>query len=121
MKVSRVHTLIIFSIALDSCQCRTYGQQPQGSAGKITVAVVQSKSATLEQSYPCWVDSVGRVFVHSPVKGRVTAILVKEGQAVTKGQKIGEMGDTDADQVKLHFEIRRLGKPIDPVKMLPPA
>lgn len=48
-------------------------------------------------------------------------ILVKEGQSVTKGQKIAEMGDSDADQVKLHFEIRRLGKPIDPVKMLPPA
>jgi lipoprotein NlpD len=48
-------------------------------------------------------------------------ILVKEGQQVSKGQKIGEMGDTDADQVMLHFEIRRLGKPIDPTKFLPPA
>jgi lipoprotein NlpD len=48
-------------------------------------------------------------------------ILVKEGQQVSKGQKIGEMGDTDADQVKLHFEIRRLGKPVDPAKYLPPA
>src|SRR6202521_2647740 len=48
-------------------------------------------------------------------------ILVKEGQTVSKGQKIGEMGDTDADQVKLHFEIRRLGKPIDPAKFLPPG
>ncbi len=48
-------------------------------------------------------------------------ILVKEGQQVTKGQKISEMGDTDADQVKLHFEIRRLGKPVDPAKFLPPA
>jgi lipoprotein NlpD len=48
-------------------------------------------------------------------------ILVKEGQQVSKGQKIGEMGDTDADQVKLHFEIRRLGKPIDPAKFLPPG
>lgn len=48
-------------------------------------------------------------------------ILVKEGQQVSKGQKIGEMGDTDADQVKLHFEIRRLGKPIDPTKFLPPT
>jgi lipoprotein NlpD len=48
-------------------------------------------------------------------------ISVKEGQQVTKGQKIAEMGDTDADQVKLHFEIRRLGKPVDPTKFLPPA
>ncbi len=48
-------------------------------------------------------------------------ILVKEGQQVSKGQKIGEMGDTDADQVMLHFEIRRQGKPVDPAKFLPPA
>jgi lipoprotein NlpD len=48
-------------------------------------------------------------------------IVVKEGQQVAKGQKIAEMGDSDADQVKLHFEIRRLGKPVDPVKFLPPA
>jgi lipoprotein NlpD len=48
-------------------------------------------------------------------------ITVKEGQQVTRGQKIAEMGDTDTDQVKLHFEIRRLGKPVDPAKFLPPA
>jgi len=46
-------------------------------------------------------------------------ILVKEGQSVVKGQRIAEMGDSDADQVKLHFEIRRLGKPADPLKHLP--
>jgi lipoprotein NlpD len=46
------------------------------------------------------------------------AILVKEGQSVSKGQKIAEMGDSDADQVKLHFEIRRFGKPVDPAKFL---
>ena len=46
-------------------------------------------------------------------------ILVKEGQQVTKGQKIAEMGNTDADVVKLHFEIRRLGKPVDPARYLP--
>jgi lipoprotein NlpD len=48
-------------------------------------------------------------------------ILVKEGQQVTRGQKIAEMGNSDTDQVKLHFEIRRLGKPMDPVRYLPPA
>jgi lipoprotein NlpD len=46
-------------------------------------------------------------------------ILVKEGQAVTRGQKIAEMGNTDADSVKLHFEIRKQGKPIDPLQYLP--
>lgn len=46
-------------------------------------------------------------------------ILVKEGQNVVKGQKIAEMGNSDADQVKLHFEIRRFGKPVDPLKLLP--
>lgn len=46
-------------------------------------------------------------------------LLVKEGQNVTKGQKIAEMGNTDSDQVKLHFEIRRFGKPVDPLTLLP--
>lgn len=45
-------------------------------------------------------------------------ILVKEGQVVKKGQKIAEMGNTDADQVKLHFEVRRFGKPVDPTQYL---
>jgi lipoprotein NlpD len=48
-------------------------------------------------------------------------ILVKEGQQVKRGEKIAEMGSTDADTVKLHFEIRRLGKPMDPLKYLPPG
>jgi lipoprotein NlpD len=48
-------------------------------------------------------------------------ILVKEGQPVTRGQKIAEMGNTDTSDVKLHFEIRRLGKPMDPTRYLPPA
>ncbi len=47
------------------------------------------------------------------------AILVKEGQQVTKGQKIAEMGSSDTDSVKLHFEIRQQGKPVDPAKYLP--
>ncbi len=46
-------------------------------------------------------------------------ILVKEGQQVSRGQKIAEMGNTDADSVKLHFEIRKQGKPVDPAQYLP--
>lgn len=46
-------------------------------------------------------------------------ILVSEGQMVKRGQKIAEMGNTDADSVKLHFEIRRQGKPVDPAQYLP--
>jgi len=46
-------------------------------------------------------------------------LLVKEDQAVKRGQKIAEMGSTDAERVQLHFEIRRQGKPVDPVKLLP--
>ncbi|HEY4370594.1 MAG TPA: peptidoglycan DD-metalloendopeptidase family protein [Burkholderiales bacterium] len=48
-----------------------------------------------------------------------SVLLVKEGQAVTKGQKIAEAGNTDSDTPKLHFEIRRQGKPVDPTKYLP--
>lgn len=48
------------------------------------------------------------------------SLLVKEDQDVQRGQKIAEMGNTDADQVKLHFEIRRQGKPVDPARLLPP-
>jgi lipoprotein NlpD len=47
-------------------------------------------------------------------------LLVKEDQSVRRGQRIAEMGSSDADRVKLHFEIRKLGKPIDPARLLPP-
>jgi lipoprotein NlpD len=47
------------------------------------------------------------------------ALLIKEDQSVRQGQKIAEMGSSDADRVKLHFEVRRQGKPVDPAKYLP--
>ena len=47
------------------------------------------------------------------------SLLIKEDQNVKKGQKIAEMGSSDADRVKLHFEIRRQGKPVDPARYLP--
>jgi lipoprotein NlpD len=60
-------------------------------------------------------DSYLSVYAHG------SQILVKEGQSVAKGQKIAEMGRADGEQAAvLHFEIRLLGKPIDPVEVLPP-
>ncbi len=53
--------------------------------------------------------------------GHNSEVLVKEGQSVSKGQVIAKMGNTDAQQVKLHFEIRKNGQPIDPMLMLPKA
>ncbi len=47
------------------------------------------------------------------------SLLVKEDQSVRRGQKIAEMGSTDAERVKLHFEVRRQGKPVDPARYLP--
>lgn len=60
-------------------------------------------------------NSFNSVYAHN------REILVKEGQNVTRGQRIAEMGDTDADTPKLHFEIRKSGKPVDPGKYLPSA
>jgi lipoprotein NlpD len=47
------------------------------------------------------------------------ALVVREDQSVRRGQKIAEMGSTDAERVQLHFEIRRRGKPVDPARLLP--
>jgi lipoprotein NlpD len=51
--------------------------------------------------------------------GHNRRLLVQEGQQVKAGQKIAEMGSTGTDRVKLHFEIRRQGKPVDPLQYLP--
>lgn len=51
--------------------------------------------------------------------GHNRKLLVREGQQVKAGQQIAEMGSTGTDQVKLHFEIRRQGKPVDPLQYLP--
>lgn len=59
-------------------------------------------------------NSLSSVYAHN------SKLIAKEGQQVSKGQKIAELGDSDADQAKLHFEIRRQGKPLDPLKLLPP-
>jgi lipoprotein NlpD len=47
------------------------------------------------------------------------ALLVKEDQSVRRGQKIAEMGSSDSESVRLHFEVRKQGKPVDPTRLLP--
>ncbi|MBC7716715.1 MAG: peptidoglycan DD-metalloendopeptidase family protein [Pseudorhodobacter sp.] len=47
------------------------------------------------------------------------SLLVKEDQMVKRGQRIADMGSSDSDRVQLHFELRKMGKPVDPVKLLP--
>lgn len=63
------------------------------------------------------------IIKHNPsylsVYAHNSRILVKEEQIVVRGEKVAEIGSSDTDQPKLHFEIRRQGKPIDPAKFLP--
>ncbi len=58
---------------------------------------------------------------HASVYGHNSKLLVKEGQTVSKGQKIAEAGDLDTDRVQLYFEIRQNGKPVNPLSVLPAA
>ena len=57
---------------------------------------------------------------YSTVYAHNNRVLVKEGLLVKRGQRIADLGSSDADQPKLHFELRQQGKPIDPLKLLPP-
>ena len=57
---------------------------------------------------------------YSSVYAHNSRVLVKEGQMVKRGQRIADLGNSDADQPKLHFEVRQQGKPLDPLRFLPP-
>jgi membrane fusion protein, multidrug efflux system len=91
LKVARVQTLILL-IALDLPGCNSYGPQGQDGARKITVAVVQSKSATIEHSYRCRIESHHHIEVRTEADGQLAAILVKEGQAVKRGDLLFQVG-----------------------------
>lgn len=56
---------------------------------------------------------------YSTVYAHNHRVLVKEGQMVKRGQRIADLGNSDADEPKLHFELRQQGKPLDPLKYLP--
>ncbi len=58
-------------------------------------------------------DNFSTVYAHN------NRVLVKEGQVVKRGQRIADLGNSDADQPKLHFELRQQGRPVDPLKYLP--
>ena len=68
---------------------------------------------------------LGNLIIVEHSDGFITAyahnktLLVKEGQVVKRGTKIAEMGQSDATSVRLHFEIRRRGSPVDPLEYLP--
>ena len=93
-------------------------------AGKLGQAVVASSAGKVVYSGN-GLRGYGKLVIIKHNKTYLSAyahndqLLVKEGQSVSKGQKIAEMGNTDTDQVSLHFEIRRFGKPVDPAKYLP--
>ena len=95
-----------------------------GIAGKLGQAVIASAPGKVLYSGD-GIRGYGKLVIikhnkeYLSVYAHNIQLLVKEGQTVVKGQKVAELGNSDADQVKLHFEIRRFGKPVDPLKLLP--
>ncbi|MCX7171959.1 MAG: peptidoglycan DD-metalloendopeptidase family protein [Proteobacteria bacterium] len=92
-----------------------------GKAGEVVQAAASGKVILVSSALRGYGNFV--IIKHNPAYLSVYAhnsrILVKEEQVVTKGQKIAEIGNSDSDQPKLHFEIRHQGKPVDPLKFLP--
>lgn len=92
-------------------------------AGKLGQSIVASAQGKVVYA-GAGLRGYGKMVILQHSNGYLTAyahndkLLVKEGDVVKKGEKIAEMGKSDADQVKLHFEIRKGGKPIDPGKFI---
>ena len=91
-----------------------------GKAGQPVVAACDGKVLSAKNA-----RGFGNLIIIQHRGSMVTAyahnksILVREGQTVTQGQQIAEMGNSDADTVKLSFQIRHMEKPIDPMTLLP--
>jgi membrane fusion protein, multidrug efflux system len=92
MEASRVETLILLFISIGFPACNSYGPQPQDDAKKITVGIVQSKSSTIKQPYKCRIESHRHIEVRTEADGHLAAILVKEGQAVKRGDLLFQVG-----------------------------
>ncbi len=99
----------------------TKGIDIAGTRGKAIVAAAAGKVIYSEAG----LRGYGRMIIIKHNEQWLSAyahnekILVQKDQEIKQGQKIAEMGSSDADTVKLHFEIRKLGKPVDPMKYLP--
>ena len=109
-----------------SCMASTKGSNPKGVAigGETGQPIFASAAGKVVYS-GSGLRGYGKLIIikHSDTYLSVYAhnktLLVKEGERVVRGQKIAEMGDSDSQRVSLHFEIRRLGKPVDPLQYLP--
>ena len=109
----------------DGAVVQTFEESKKGIdiAGQAGQPIVAAADGTV--LYAKNMRGYGNLIILDHTDGIVSAyahnktILVREGQGVKKGQKIAEMGDADSDVFKLHFEIRQLGKVIDPVPLLP--
>lgn len=95
-----------------------------GIGGQLKQAVLASASGTVVYSGN-GLRGYGNLIIikhnnnYLSAYGHNSKILVHEGDSVSKGQKIAEMGNADGGVVKLHFEIREKGKPVDPLGYLP--
>ena len=110
------------SVATPFDEARTKGLVFAGKAGDAVVAAGDGRVIYVGSG----VRGYGNLVIVKHNNTYLTAyahnqtLLVKEDQVVRRGQKIAEMGSSDAERVQLHFEIRKLGKPVDPARLLPP-
>ncbi|WP_047392455.1 peptidoglycan DD-metalloendopeptidase family protein [Chitinibacter sp. ZOR0017] len=104
---------------------RKFSEESKGIdiAGKLGQSIVASAQGKVVYA-GAGLRGYGKMIILQHSNGYLTAyahndkLLVKEGDVVKKGEKIAEMGKSDADQVKLHFEVRKGGKPVDPAKFI---
>ena len=100
---------------------RSKGIDIEGSPGDPVVAAAAGRVTYIGSGIP----GLGKLVVIKHENGFITvyahnrAILVKEQQQVGRGEKIAELGSTDADRPKLHFQIRKGSAPVDPLRYLP--
>jgi lipoprotein NlpD len=100
---------------------RSKGIDIDGKPGDPVVAAAAGRVTYIGSGIP----GLGKLVVIKHENGFITVyahnrdIVVKEQQAVTRGQKIAELGATDADRPKLHFQIRKGSAAVDPMRYLP--